>query len=481
MWQPVLMISGYFITILGISMLFPALTEIHFNQDNWSDFVTSAIICIFIGIAIFLANKQKIEKFTLQQGFLLTVLNWFCLSFLAAFPFMFSGVTDNFTDAFFEAASGLTTTGATIIQDIDNAPKGILMWRSILNGLGGVGIVIFAVALLPFLGVGGMQVFQMESSELKEKFMPKVSNITRWIIFVYASLILLCTIFLHIVGMNWFDALNHALASVSTGGFSTKSASVGFYDSVQIEVVITIFMILGALPLSYYIIIFQNKKMSDFKSSQVSFFLKSYIIFVLFMSLWLSYNGVYDFFEALRHTSFNIASILGSCGFASLDYSQWGHFAYAAFISFAIIGGCTGSTSGGIKTFRWQVLFASFKKVMINSTQPNRVVPIKIGNTICDNNIGNSVMMFSLAYLLSIFVMTLLVALCNVDLVTSFSSVVACITNSGPGLGKIVGPAGYYQPLPDTAKWLLIFTMILGRLEVFTLLVVFTRNFWKNQ
>jgi len=481
MWQPVLMISGYFITILGFSMLFPAFTEIYFGQENWSDFVTSSIICIFIGIAIFLANKQKIEKFTLQQGFLLTVLNWFALSFLAAFPFMFSGVATNFVDAFFEAASGITTTGASILSDIDNAPKGILMWRSILNGLGGIGIVIFAVALLPFLGVGGMQVFQTESSELKEKFMPKISNITRGIIFVYALLLTLCTISLHFAGMNWFDAVNHALSSVSTGGFSTRSASIGYYDSVKIEVIVNIFMILGSLPLSYYIVLLQNKKMSDFKSSQVKAFFKIYAFCVIAMSLWLSYNGIYNFFTALRYTSFNIASVISSTGFASTDYSQWGHFAYATFIVFSLIGGCTGSTAGGMKVFRWQVLYAEFKKVFITMTQPNRVVPIKIGKTICDNSIGYSVMMFCLAFFLSIFLLTICVSIYDIDIVTSFSAVVACITNVGPGLGDIVGPAGYYQPLPNGAKFILACTMILGRLEIFTVLVIFSKNFWKNQ
>lgn len=430
-------------------------------------------------MSLFLGNRTKIEKITIRQGYLLTTISWLMLSLFAALPFMLSGTTYNWADAIFEATSGITTTGGTILTDIDNTSKAILLWRSLLNGLGGIGIVIFAVALMPLMGIGGMQIFQRENSDLNEKLMPKISYIAKRIIVVYIVLIALSVMGLILSGMNKFDAINHAMSAVSTGGFSTKTASVGYYNSVSIELVLIFSMIAGSLPLTYYLVLLKGKEIHSFRTEQVPFFLKTLAFYILFTTIWLSYtNPEYSFWAALRASSFNVVSITTDCGFAAGDYMNWGAFAQTIFIIFALTGGCTGSTSGAIKTFRWQVIFAFIKKSVINLTEPNRIISVKIGNLNVDNSIISSVFLFVTTFSLSIVVLTVLVAITGVDFTTAFSAIVGCITNAGPGVGKIVGPAGSFAPLSDFAKYVCSFAMLLGRLEILTILVVFTRNFW---
>lgn len=481
MWQPIFMISGYFMSILGVSMLVPAVVDIYYTRQDWSPFITSAIISLFIGVSLYLGNRTKIEKISIRQGYLITAISWFALSMLSALPFMLTETTQNWADAIFEATSGTTTTGATILTDIEKSSKAILLWRSLLNGLGGVGIVIFAVALLPFLGIGGMQIFQRESSDLNEKLMPKISYIAKRIIIIYIILLMLTFGGLILAGMGKFDALNHALAAVSTGGFSTKNASVGYFDNVWAELVLMFGMIAGSLPLTWYLVILKNGKNNSFRSAQVPFFLKILLIYILLTTLWLVYNhNHYTFWQALRLASFNVVSITTDTGFASTDYMKWGLFAQTIFLIFAVTGGCSGSTSGGVKSFRWQVIFAFFKKSIINMTEPSRIIPVKIRNMNVDTNVINSVFIFILAFGFSILALTVLVAMTGVDFTTAFSAIIGCITSAGPGVGEIVGPSGTFAPLSDFAKYVCAFAMLLGRLEVMTILVVFTRNFWRK-
>lgn len=468
-------------SILGVSMLVPAVVDIYYTRQDWSPFITSAIISLFIGVSLYLGNRTKIEKISIRQGYLITAISWFALSLLSSLPFMLTETTQNWADAIFEATSGITTTGATILTDIEKSSKAILLWRSLLNGLGGVGIVIFAVALLPFLGIGGMQIFQRESSDLNEKLMPKISYIAKRIIIVYIVLLLLTFIGLLLADMGKFDALNHALAAVSTGGFSTKNASVGYFDNVWAELVLMFGMIAGSLPLTWYLVILKNGKNNSFRSAQVPFFLKILLIYILLTTLWLVYNhNHYTFWQALRLASFNVVSITTDTGFTSTDYMKWGLFAQTIFLIFAVTGGCSGSTSGGVKSFRWQVIFAFFKKSIINMTEPSRIIPVKIRNMNVDTNVINSVFIFILAFGFSILALTVLVAMTGVDFTTAFSAIIGCITSAGPGVGEIVGPSGTFAPLSDFAKYVCAFAMLLGRLEVMTILVVFTRNFWRK-
>lgn len=477
MWQPVLMISGYFISVLGLAMLVPAGVDIYYTQTNWSYFITASIISLFIGLSLFLANNNKIKNITQQQGYLLTCISWFSVALLASLPFILYGSSP--ADAVFEAASGISTTGASIYADVESLPRSILLWRALLNGLGGVGIVIFAIALLPFLGIGGMQIFQRENSDVNEKFMPKISYIAKRIILVYIILNLLCLSSLKLAGMSWFDAVCHALATVATGGMSTKNASVGAFNSASIEWTITLFMFLGAIPLTFYHSVWATKSLHSLRSSQVAAFIKILGFYIICVTLWLWSDGIYDFSTALRQAAFNITSIVTSTGFVSCDYLKWSVFAGTIFIIFALTGGCTGSTAGSIKIFRWQVVFAYLKKALITTTEPNRLVPIKVGQSNISNEVTVSIFTFLAIYSLSIAVLTVLVSICGFDFVTSFSAVIACMTNSGPGIGDIIGPSGNYSSLTDTAKYILAFAMIFGRLEVMTVIVIFTKNFWK--
>ena len=477
MWQPVLMISGYFISVLGLAMLIPAAVDIYYTQINWSYFITSAIVALFIGVSLFLANNRKIKNISLQQGYLLTCCSWFSVAILAAIPFMLYGT--NVADAIFEAASGISTTGATIYNDVEALPKSLLLWRAILHALGGVGIVIFAIALLPFLGVGGMQIFQRENSDVNEKFMPKISYIAKRIIAVYILLMLACLISLKIFGMNWFDAICQAMSTIATGGFSTKNASIAAFNNSKIEWVIVLFMLLGAIPLTFYHSLLATKNIHSLRSAQVATFIKVLFAYVIFVTLWLWMNNIYDFYTALRLSAFNIISIVTSTGFVTTDYLNWGVWAGGLFMIFALTGGCTGSTSGSIKIFRWQVVWAQIKKSFISTTEPNRLVPIMVGRSAISSQVAYSVLIFLAVYSISVAILTLLVSFNNVDFITSFSAVIACMTNSGPGIGNIIGPSGNYSSLGDSVKYILSFAMILGRLEVMTVLVVFTKNFWK--
>lgn len=478
MWQPVLMISGYFISVLGLAMLFPAAIDIIYSRSNWSLFLTSSIISVFIGLSLFLANKNKIKDISIQQAYLLTALSWIAVTILAAIPFSLYGSSG--ADSLFEAASGISTTGATIYADIEALPRSLLLWRALLNGLGGVGIVIFAIAMLPFLGIGGMQIFQRENSDVNEKFMPKISYIAKRIILVYAVLLIACLVSLKCAGMGWFDAVCHALSTIATGGLSTKNASIGYFKSPSIEWIITFFMFLGAVPLTFYHSFMATKNMHSLRSEQVITFIKVLAVYIIFISCWLTFNGVYNFSDALRYSAFNIVSIVTTTGFSSTDYLKWGAFASSAFIVFALTGGCTGSTSGSIKIYRWQIIFAQIKRSLIGTTEPNRMLPLKIGTVNIGSGVAGSIFIFIGAYVISIAVLTLLVALTGLDFETAFSSVIGCITNSGPGIGKIIGPSGNYSSLSDFAKYVLVFAMIFGRLEVMTILVIFTKSFWRR-
>lgn len=477
MWQPVLMISGYFISVLGLAMLFPAVAEVYYTHSNWSYFFSASIISFFIGLSLFLANNGKIKGVTLRQAYLLTAISWFSVTILGAIPFTLYGAS--LPDALFEAASGISTTGASIFTNIEGLPKSILLWRAILNGLGGIGIVIFAIAMLPFLGIGGMQIFQRENSDINEKFMPKISYIAKRIIWVYVILVSGCLLSLKFAGMGWFDAVCHSLSSISTGGFSTKNASVGAFQNPAIEWIIALSMFLGALPLTFYPSLLATRNLHSVRSTQVWGFIKVLVFYILGVTLWLTFRGVYDFGTALRQATFNIISVVTTTGFSSSNFLNWGLFASTAFLFFSFTGGCTGSTSGAIKIFRWQVIWAQLKKSLVTTLEPNRMSPLKVGTSAISTEVANSVYLLFIAFGGSIVVLTTVVSLFGFDFATSFGAVVSCIMNIGPGIVESIGPDGNFAFFPDSVKYILAFTMILGRLEIMTVLVIFTKNFWK--
>ncbi len=478
MWQPVFMISGYILGILGLIMLVPAGLDFAENKEVLSPFVPAAVITVFLGLSLFLANYTKVEKISLKQAYLVTSVSWCIVGAFATLPFLFFNQSYAFVDVFFETVSGVTGTGATILSDVESLPHSILLWRSILNLLGGLGIVIFAVALLPFLGIGGMRIFQRENSDSNDKFMPKFSYIAKRIVFVYTALVVLCTVSLFWCGMDWFDAVNHAMSAIGTGGFSTKNNSVEAFDSVSIEVVIMFFMLTGSLPLTFYILLFRHGEAN--KNYQVSVFLKAVFYCSLFVSIYLFATSDNSLLQSMRYSFFSVISIMTTTGLSSVNFVEWGVWTSAVFMLLSLSGGCTGSTSGSIKIFRWQVIYAYLHKYVLSMVEPNRVIPLKVGSINPPQNVITSVFVYVFSFIISILLIGAVISLCGVDLNTSLAASVACMTNVGVGSVEIIGPNGNYAFFSAPVKYILCFAMLLGRLEVITVMVIFTRSFWRS-
>lgn len=474
MWQSVLMICGYFISVLGGAMLVPAAVDIYYGGQIWQAFVNSAVIAMFIGVSLYLSNRGEIKDMSIRQAYLLTVLSWSSVALLAALPFVFYGIKP--IDAIMEGFSGITTTGISTFSNVEKLPKAILLWRAVLNGLGGVGIVIFATALLPFLGIGGMQLFQRENSDVNEKFMPKISYMAKRIIGVYITLIILCFLSLHLAGMGWFEAICHAMSTISTSGTSTRDGSIASFGSDKIEWVMSLFMFLGACPLAFYYNLAATRHFGQLRSGQIGAFIKILLVYILLMWGYLHFSGIALGFEALRKAVFDVVSLASSTGYAADQYWQWGAFAATATVIFTLTGGCSGSTSGSVKIFRWQVIIAQLKRAVITITEPNRMVPLKIGKINVSSSVGHSVMVFFAAYFFSIVLLTVAVSLCGVGFEEALGVVLACITN----VGSIIGDGGVsgYAVYGVKIKVILSFAMLMGRLEIMTVLVLFTKNFW---
>lgn len=478
MWQPVLMISGYILGILGLIMLIPAGLDIFGQGVDWSPFLSSAMIVIFFGFALFLSNYTKIENITLKQGYLITAVSWISVCLFSAIPFWFHHSVDSHIDAIFEAVSGITGTGATIMSDVENLPHSILLWRSLLNYIGGLGIVIFAVALLPFLGIGGMQIFQHENSDSNDKFMPKFSYIAKRIVVVYLILTAVAAGTLFLCGMPSFDAINHAMSAIGTGGFSTKNNSIGFYNSVSIEIFTMVFMLMGALPMTFYILLYRRSNPD--RNKQVRVFLKMVAAYAFCLGCYLFFSSDYSLGYVIRHSLFTVIAIVTTTGLSSCDYTQWGIWVAAVILFLSLTGGCTGSTAGSIKIFRWQVIYAFLRKYLLSAIEPNRVILMKIGAVNMPEKATMSVFVYVFSFIISLIGITLLVSTCGLDLRTALSAVTACITNVGVGAISTIGPNGNYAFLSDTVKSILCFTMLLGRLEIITILVVLTKSFWRK-
>ena len=346
-------------------MLIPACLDLTAENAEWSHCITGAMITVFTGAGLILDNRTKIERITLKQGYLLTAISWFLTIIFASLPFILTGTVPSVYDAIFEASSGITGTGATIMSDVESLPQSVLLWRSILNALGG-------------LGIGGMQMFQRENSDSSDKFMPKFSYIAKRIVFVYCLLLGIACGTLFLCGMSWFDALNHAMSAIGTGGFSTKNNSIAFYDSAKIEFAVMIFMLAGSLPMTFYILLFRRGNAD--KYNQIAVFLKTVLYSSLFVGGYLFLNSDYGLLNSLRYAFFSVIATVTTTGLSATDYTDWGVWATSVFLLLSFCGGCTGSTCGSIKIFRWQTIYAFLKKYILSAIEPHRIVPLKIGN-----------------------------------------------------------------------------------------------------
>ncbi len=461
-------------------MLIPFSIQWIYDEKN-STFLSSFSITTFIGILLVLTNVDKDKKLNLQQAFLLTTFSWLSIALFGCLPFLLSELEITFVDAFFESMSGITTTGSTIISDLDNAPKGILIWRSILQWLGGIGIVVMAITILPLLNVGGMQLFRLESSDTTEKILPKTREITLIISIIYIVLTLACGFAYWSVGMNIFDSIAHSMTTIATGGFSTYSNSIGHFHNPKIEIVAIIFIILGSIPFIAYLKFSRGDQKNFFKDVQIRGLIYILILSVLIMFLYLMLNNrEFGFFENLRISTFNVVSILSGTGYVTDDFSLWGKFPLIFFLFLMFIGGCAGSTTCGIKIFRFQILGIFILNQIKKLVYPNGIFPMKYNNEKISDTFIYSIITFIFIYFFIFFLLSTALSLNGLDFVTAISASASAISNVGPGLGPIIGPNGNFSELPDFSKLSLSLGMLLGRLELFAVLVLFFPSFWKN-
>jgi len=461
-------------------MVIPAVADAVAGDSNWNAFVGAAAITLSVSGGMFLATRNTIERFTVRQTFLLTTLSWVVLGVFGAIPFMISRLDLDFADAVFESMSGLTTTGATVITGLESAPPGILLWRALLHWYGGVGIIVMAIAILPVLGIGGMQLFRTESSERGNKPFASVRETAFSIAIVYVTITLFSMILFIIAGMGPFDALCHAMSAIASGGFSTRDDSIGAYQSLPIMWAAIVSMIAAAISLTFYIRLWRNPLGVLITDTQVWTLLGLLAAAWTAMTLWLYVELDMPLWQGFSHAAFNTTSILTSTGFASAHYDQWGSFAVILIFVLFFVGGCTGSTTGSIKVFRWQILVRAITIQLTRMQQPHRVVKPKYQGKPVDPEVIQSVVNFVIVFMLCLIAFSLALGSLGLSITTSVSAAASTLTNVGPGIGSEVGPSGTFASLPDTAKWLLCVAMLLGRLEIFTVLVLLTPMFWRN-
>ena len=476
-YKTVFFTLGILQIILGIFMLIPVIAQF-FYDDIDSSFLGSSIVTIIFGTLFFLSNLDHNKKLNLQQAFLLTALSWLSIAIFGSLPFVFSNLNFSFTNAFFESMSGITTTGSTIISNLEIIPKGILLWRAILQWLGGIGIIVMAITLMPIMNVGGMQLFKITSNDSSEKILPKSKQIALRLIFIYLFLTTSCAFSYKMLGMNLFDSITHSMTTIATGGFSNYNESIGFFNSISIETSAMIFIILGSLPFIAYIKFLNGDKKIFFTDIQIKTFLKVVLISIIILSIFLILNNSAEF--NFRSILFNIISILTGTGYVNAQFDNWGGFPIILFIILMFIGGCAGSTTCGIKIFRIQILYSFFVNQIRKIIYPKGIFVLKYDQNPVDDKFIASIISFIYLYLVIFFVITALLSLSGLDFITSISGAATSISNVGPGLGSTIGPNGNFSSLPDISKWILSLGMILGRLELFAILVLFLPSFWKN-
>jgi len=478
-YKTVFFTLGVLQIIMGVSMIIPIIIQVIYNQFD-SSFIGAGIITIIFGILFFLSNLNHDKKLNLQQAFLLTSLSWISVAIFGSLPFIFSSLELTITDALFESMSGITTTGSTIITNLNDSPKAILFWRAILQWLGGIGIIVMAITLMPIMNVGGMQLFKISTSDKSEEILPKSKEISIRLILIYSGLTFLCAIFYKIFGMNFFDSLTHSMTTIATGGFSNYNESIGYFNSPTIEITSIIFIILGSIPFIAYIKFLSGDKKIFISDSQIKSFVKIIIISILILFFYLILQNK-NFEEiSLRAISFNVVSILTGTGYVTKEFDSWGSFPLIFFLILMFIGGCAGSTTCGIKIFRVQILYLFLINQLKKIIYPRGIFIIKYDNKSVDEKFMASIISFIYLYIIIFFIITALLSLSGLDFITSISGAATSISNVGPGLGTTIGPNGNFYLLPDFSKWVLSIGMILGRLELFAILVLFLPSFWRN-
>ncbi|MEB8389107.1 TrkH family potassium uptake protein [Rhodobacteraceae bacterium KMM 6894] len=478
--RPVGYVIGLTLMALGFAMLFPLLVDLAEGREHWPAFAEASILTMLSGGLVALACRNGVGTgLTIQQTFLLTTGVWVVLPLFGALPFMLGQSDLSFTDAFFEAMSGLTTTGSTVMNGLDTLPKGLLLWRGLMQWLGGVGIIVVAMVFLPELRVGGMQLFKAEAFDTFGKILPRATEIASRISVVYLALTLMCVTAYLFAGLNVFDATVHALTTISTGGMANYDASFGALPA-SAEYVASVFMVLAALPFVRFVQMTAGTARPLLVDPQVRAFFGTIAVIVLFLTVWRVIQEAEVKEDTFREALFNTISIMTGTGFASVNYMTWGALPVAVIFFTGLIGGCAGSTSCSIKIFRYQLLFASIKVQIQRIRTPHGIfVPRYAGRPVPDD-VLNSVMTLFVFFVVSMGVISVMLSLAGLDFITSVSGAAAALANIGPGLGDIIGPAGNFSTLNDTAKWILSAAMLVGRLELLAVYAIFTVNFWRT-
>lgn len=476
---PVLKIIGILLMVMGTMMLIPGIVDLAFENDDWKVFAGSSFVSFFIGTSLMFSQNVPIEKLSTRQAILIVNLAWLGCAAVGAVPFMLAEIHLSVTDAFFESMSGITTTGSTVMTGLGHLPAGILLWRAILQWIGGLGIIVTGLSILPSLNIAGMQMFKIEAFDVDGKAFPKAAQISTALTLIYLGLTSICALTLWLSGLTGLEAVTHAMTTIATGGFSTSDSSVGYFDNSLAEAIITVGMVAGGIPFLAYVRLFQRQYMPVWKDEQIRVYFLIMGYAVLAITLWLILNNGFETGAALRYASFNVASIMTGTGFVSQDYNIWGDFPVGIFFFLTLVGGCAGSTACGIKIFRFQILFRTSSVQLGKIVFPSMIPSLKYKGRTIDQSVVSSVQSFFYLFIITLACLTLALTATGLDFLTSLSGAATALANVGPGLGEIIGASGTFQSLPITAKWLLAFGMLTGRLEILTVYLLFTRLYWE--
>ncbi|MFY2510064.1 TrkH family potassium uptake protein [Vibrio pectenicida] len=478
-FRPILFVIGLVLSKLALFMYVPTLVSFFTGTSGFIEFGQAVIITHIAAFTCLTIGRTRSFKLSARDMFLITSLVWTVASAFAALPFVFINHI-SFTDAYFETMSGITTTGSTVLSGLDDMAPSILLWRSILQWLGGIGFIVMAVAVLPMLNVGGMKLFHTESSDWSDKSSPRAKTVAKNIMLVYLSLTGLCMVGYLLTGMNLFEAINHSFTTLSTGGYSTSDGSMNHFSNGS-HWIATLFMFLGGLPFLLFIAALRKRRIDQlFNDAQVKGFTYLFLSASLIISGWLVIRDGYNILDALRVSMFNIVSVLTTTGFGLEDFTAWGALPTTLFAFLMMAGACSGSTSGGIKIFRFQIAITLLNKQMMKLIHPSGVFVQRYNQRPVNDDIVRSVVAFVLMFFVTIIFIAGCLSALGLDPITSISGSITAVANVGPGMGDIIGPTGNFAPLPDMAKWLLSFGMLMGRLEILTLLVLFFPAFWKR-
>lgn len=476
----ILRIMGFLILVETAMLLCCTGISAWYGGDDLSGFVVTAAITLLAGLAMLLAGKGADKQFNRRDGIVIVSVSWVVVSVFGSLPYYLSGYIPDATNAFFETMSGFTSTGSTILDDIEALPHGLLFWRSLTQWIGGLGIVFFTLAVLPVFGTGGVQLFAAEASGLThDKVHPRIGVTAKWIWSIYIGLTGIIAVLLWLGGMNVFDSACHSFATAATGGFSTKQASIAYYNSPYIEYVISVFMAVSGINFTLLLLLTKGKFGKFFRDTELRWYLFSVTFVTLFITVGLHTGSTLTVEESFRKAFFQVASLHTSTGFTTADYMQWKPLLWGVLLVLMLIGACAGGTSGGIKCIRMVILAKMARNEFKRIIHPNAVLPVRINKQVAPPNMISSVLAFIFVYLAIIVVSSLVMMGLGIGVPESVGTVVSSIGNMGPGLG-LTGPAYSWNNLPDAAKWLSSFLMLLGRLELFTVLVLLTRSFWKK-